>query len=259
MKLLELLKKYGYCVSFNKTDLYKEIELNKKSIVEAGFKYNTKSIIDLFNLEIVVKGIKNKQIIEQNYDKFISVNFNVLEHINYDEKRNMFNRDLDIAKSKLICFKDTVSKELIYIPYLESFINQRYINDYQMLLLKHHQEYLINYQKSTDNMIGLYGLQLYNSDFSSLQIIGRDESNYYFYHEEVKVIYIFDQATSKLIDEFYLVDKHCKVDVSIDQVKELLKLFLSSLDDVRVIEYMQKNQLLSEKNSKKIIKKLVKK
>ena len=54
-----------------------------------------------------------------------------------------------------------------------------YANDYQLVTLKQHQVYLNSYAKTIDKVIELYGIQPYNSQFSSLQLVGQDDESYY--------------------------------------------------------------------------------
>ncbi|MFR2502038.1 MAG: hypothetical protein ACLS85_06105 [Coprobacillus cateniformis] len=80
----------------------------------------------------------------------------------------MFNHDEEKIINNFPSFQDHQSGEIIYIPYLEPFINRYYANDYQLVTLKQHQVYLNSYAKTIDKVIELYGIQPYNSQFSSL-------------------------------------------------------------------------------------------
>ena len=60
-------------------------------------------------------------------------------------------------------------QQIILIPYLEPFINERYLNNYMLLTLKQHQLYVKNYQRNIEIPYQLYGLKVLRSAFSSLK------------------------------------------------------------------------------------------
>ncbi|MFV0393784.1 MAG: hypothetical protein ACK5LC_05245, partial [Coprobacillaceae bacterium] len=191
MELFKALNKYRTSFSLQKSILYKDVENQKQIIIEEGFTYNNKKLEMVFAFEIIYKAINNKKKLEDTYYSFVSQNYDIFEHITYHEKQNMINHDIQEVAENLFSFTD--GEFCIYVPYLENFINQRYLEDFQMVTLKQHQEYINRYPRSVDNMYKLYGIKPYISNFSSLEFIGQDDMYYYFYYKESKTIYSFNK------------------------------------------------------------------
>lgn len=246
--MLKLLKKYGYELSLNKSELFKKINENKDIIKAEGFEFHLKTIEELFKYEIILNGIENKNRIDNTYYEFYQETQDVLKYLNYEEKQKIFNGELEELISGMKHFKK------IYIPYLEEFINERYIKNYMLLVLKQHQLYLKQYPRDIDKPYELYGYMPMLSSFSSLHALGEDNDYYYFYHEEFKRIFIFYKNEYKIYDEIYLTDKYCKSDIEIEKVFQLVELFCH--DEKAFLEALYHENYIKEKTYKKILKKI---
>lgn len=258
MKILELLEKYRYVVKLNKTGLFNFVNNGSPEIVNAGFSYKVKNPEDLFAYEVILNGIRSKVAIDECYNKFMASNYDVFEYINYEEKRKMFIHDIEKIIINFPTFKDNQSHEIIYIPYLEPFINKAYINDYQLLTLKQHRVYLSKYPKMLDNAVKLYGIQAYNSKFSSLQFIGEDDDSYYFYHDDFKTVYQFNMQNCRISNEIHLVDKYTDVYPNIEMIQAAMVKLANQEDEVEILEFLHTNKFIGDKTHKKIMKKLKK-
>lgn len=249
MERVERLFSFSKKVSYKKSEIYKEIEKQQSILVAEGFKFDPESYFDIYCYQIIIEGIKNKINIAKAYDAFISNNFDLLEHCNYEQRRKMIQVDIDkvLEKSASFQYQDTT----IYIPYLEEFMNQRYCNDHAMVLLKQHIQHLNNYPKSIDQMLDLYQEKVLLSDFCSLEYVGKYFNNDCFYSKEG--IFISYQVEHKKYSEFFVVDKYNKELPSSNDVKELLELVESNRDDV--IDFMIEKQFIHPKYKKKLEKK----
>lgn len=246
--MLKLLKKYGYVLSLNKSQLYKKINENKDIIKAEGFAFQLKTIEDLFKYEIVFNGITNKNKIDNMYYDFYHETYDVLKYLNYEEKQKIFNGNLEGL------IKDMKHFDRIYISYLEEFINERYIENYMMLTLKQHQLYIKQYPRDINKPYELYGYQPMLSSFSSLHALREDEYYYYFYHEEFKRVFIFYKNEYKIYDEIYLTDKYCQSDIPLEKVFQLVELFCR--DEKAFLEALYHENYIKEKIYKKILKKI---
>ena len=65
-----------------------------------------------------------------------------------EEKQKMFNSIISETLKNLKLMK--ADQQIILIPYLEPFINERYLNNYMLLTLKQHQLYVKNYQRNIE-------------------------------------------------------------------------------------------------------------
>lgn len=254
MELIEALKKYRYQIAVNKTHMYKELQQYKEQIVEEGFSFTIKTMQDLFDLEVIVKGILTKKAIEQCYGHFVTQNYDTFEYINYDQKRKMFNHDLSIVLPDFWMFHDQQTKVAIYIPFLESVINQRYIEDYQLLKLKQHEKHLKEYLREYDACRNLYGVQPYISTFSSLIYIDKRETNVYLYCKDTKSVFVYD-TTGVLQTEFCVLDKYSQQEPNIEEVAICVEKWVE-LGDNKALDYMLEKEFIREKTYTKIKKKL---
>lgn len=252
MELFKVLNKYRSPFSLHKSALYKEVEKHKQSIIREGFTYNDKKLETIFILEIVYKGIENKQKIENAYYTFISQNQDVINYMTYHEKQNLLNLDIQRVLEPQPSFKN--NKDTIYVPYLDNFINQRYLEDYQLVTLKQHNDYICSYPKKIENINQLYGMQPYISDFSSLCFLGQDDVHYYFYYSENKTVYIFND--NEIQGEFCIVDQYHNYQPVLEDVKQMVKIILDTENDTQVVKVMHEKGFLSDKAYKKISKKL---
>ena len=226
MSILDLLNKYRYEIKLNKTGLYNFVTGGNKELAGEGFNYKLKTPEDLF--------------------------------VNYEEKRKMFNHDEEKIINNFPSFQDHQSGEIIYIPYLEPFINRYYANDYQLVTLKQHQVYLNSYAKTIDKVIELYGIQPYNSQFSSLQLVGQDDESYYFYHDDFKTVYQFNGQNYRIANEINLIDRYTKEYPNLNLIKEAMVKLANSQDDEEILEFLYENKFVGDKTYKKLIKKLKK-
>lgn len=258
MRILDLLNKYRFEIKLNKTGLFDFVNNGNKELKAAGFSDKIKTPEDLFAYEVVLNGLRTKNAIDECYNKFMAANYDIFEYVNYEEKRNMFNRDAEKIIHNFPSFQDCHSKEVIYIPYLEPFINRYYENDYQLVTLKQHRLYLEQYPKIIDNIVELYGLQVYNSKFSTLQLVGQDDENYYFYHDDFKTVFQFNNQSGHITNEINLIDKYTKEYPSLDLIKEALSYLANGQNDEEVLEFLYENKFIGEKTYQKIGKKLTK-
>lgn len=254
MKVLNLLFKYRYKVKIDKTQLFNFINKGRKEIEQAGFVYKIKYPWDLFAYEVILNGIRARKEIDNCYNDFANNNYDLFEHISYKQRQNIFKHDINKTTAKLVSFIDTNSKEIIYIPYLEPFINKYYLNDYMLVTLKQHLQYIEEFSKNIDIFIELYGMQAYESAFSSLQLVGKDGENEYLYHDDFKVIYQFNN--NRIVNEICLIDRYTKEYPDIQLIKEAMNKIINQESEDSILEYLYEHKFIEEKTYKKIKKKL---
>ena len=163
----------------------------------------------------------------------------------------MFNSIISETLKKLKLKK--ADQQIILIPYLEPFVNERYLNNYMLLTLKQHQLYVKNYQRNIENPYQLYGLKVLRSAFSSLKGIAEDENYEYYYYDGLKKIYIFDKKEYGLVDSFPIVDKYFQGNTSLDDIREVMTYYKQPQ---QFINQLHELNYLSDKVHKKIMKKL---
>ena len=206
---------------------------------------------EMFKYEVILNGIYNKTKIEGEYKRFVYETQDAIQYLNYEEKQKMFNSIISEILKNLKLMK--VDQQIVLIPYLEPFINERYLNNYMLLTLKQHQLYVKNYPRNIESPYQLYGSKILRSAFSSLKGIAEDENNEYYYYDGLKKIYIFDKKTCCLVDSFPIVDKYFQGNTSLDDIREVMTYYNQPQ---QFINQLHELNYLSDKIHKKITKKL---
>lgn len=249
--MIRLLKKYGIDLAYKKCELYKQLLLYKDIFSEDGFDFKLNSEEVMFKYEVILNGIFNKNKIDEEYKRFIYETQDAISYLNYDEKQKMFNK---IVEETINGLKHVnINNQTIIIPYLESFINERYLNNYMLLTLKQHSIYVKDYQRDINSPYQLYSLQILDSSFSSLIKVLEDNEYEYYYYDELKKIYIISKEKFNIIDSFPIVDKYFQGNTKIDEIKQIM---LDYHNKEQFINHLHDLKYLSDKRYKKIIKKV---
>ena len=123
--MIKLLKKYGVELKLKKCDLFRLIEGQKDTFLEDGFAFKMTNEEEMFKYEVILNGIYNKTKIEGEYKKFVYETQDAIQYLNYEEKQKMFNSIISETLKNLKLMK--ADQQIILIPYLEPFINERYL------------------------------------------------------------------------------------------------------------------------------------
>lgn len=254
MGFIEKLNKYGKKISINKTDIYKKIEEAKLPLEAMGLNMKIKDEFDLFDYEIIYNGMLAQNYIENTYEMFLTQHYDLMDYLNYEEKRKMFNNDIVSILKRCPHFFDEKSQNEIYIPYLEAFVNQRYINDYQLMMLKQHREYVKTYKVNQKTPMELYGERIYQTGFSSLKNVYEDERHLCLYYDELKTIYIFRKDQKELLNKVIVVDGDFQENVELEDIKAIAYDIENYLYK-ECLDLMKEKKYISEKTYKKVLKK----
>ncbi|MDD8049297.1 MAG: hypothetical protein PHH04_06840 [Thomasclavelia sp.] len=259
MTLIKLMNKYGLETKISKTDLYQELEKHKDICKRNNYTLDIKSEDDLFKAELIVNGLLLKEELEGAYNKYVSLNYDTFEYINYEEKRNIFQKDImEVLKDKQY-FIDSKSHKEIYIPFYELFVNERIVDDYLVLTLKQYENYVKTYKISNDNITSLYGLQPFNSSLSCLENIGHDDEFTYYYFKPTRSVYIYNTNDYSFYNKLTLVGNKIEKVPTSEEARELIAVLLSNEDDKVFVEELFSKEFINEKTYKKILKKVDKK
>lgn len=200
---------FSYLQKKNKKDiksysLYKENSSNVFILEPISNIFNkvisNKSLIDVLKTNILIKGMKNKEYIENN----------------------LFKEDYNLPKMNI----DSMD---IYIPFYNEDLNLIY-SIYQDKLNKFpYSEMIDDYSKSIVNPFTYYGYELYNSSFTNLKLISKHSKEAYFYCEELETI-LSITSQGGLEKEIPLFDyQHEKK--SFDEIKDNLQKLMSYYHD----------------------------
>ncbi|MCD7949130.1 MAG: hypothetical protein LUG12_02555 [Erysipelotrichaceae bacterium] len=255
MGFIEYLSRFGEKIPVNKIELYHQIMEHENQLKAIGLNMKIKKDFDLFEYEIILNGLITQNKIENSYEMFLNEHYDLLDYLNYDEKQKMFNTDIKDILESSPHFTDQTSKVTIYIPYLEPFVNKRYTNDYQILQLKQHRDYVRNFKVNHDSPEKMYGLFIYHTDFTSLKNVYEDERHIDMYYDPLKSLYIFKKDTRKLLNKVILLDEKCAhTTIDIDDVKNIAA-YLEEYKYQECLSLMFEKNMICEKTYHKILKK----
>ena len=252
--MIKLLKKYGVELKLKKCDLFRLIEGQKDTFLEDGFAFKMTNEEEMFKYEVILNGIYNKTKIEGEYKKFVYETQDAIQYLNYEEKRKMFDNDILPILKNAPSFYDEDSQTQIYIPYLEPFVNKRYTDDYQLMMLKQHQDYLKNYKIQQDLPVKLYGDYIFQTNFSSLENVYEDERHVCLYYEQLKTIYIYRKETKELLNKVIILDQECQATPDIADVKKIAN-YIETYQYNQCLDLLKEKNLICEKTYKKVLKK----
>ena len=254
MGFIEKLNKYGKKISVTQTEIYKNIISAKESLEAMGLKVKIKNEFDLFDYEIIYNGMLTQNNIENAYEIFLNQNYDLMDYLKYDEKRKMFNNDIVSILEEAPAFFDEKSQTKIYIPYLEPFVNQRYTNDYQLMMLKQHRDYVRNYEVQQHTPCDLYGKFVYSTGFSSLINVYEDERHICVYYDALKTIYIYKKDNQQLLNHVIIQDEQSEGHVDIEDIKKIAYDIENYLYK-ECLDLLKDKHLICEKTYQKILKK----
>lgn len=254
MGFIESLNKYGYKIPVTKTALYQKLEEARLPLEAMGLKVKVKSEFDLFEYEIIYNGMFTQNQIENTYEIFLNQHYDLLDYLNYDEKQKMFNKDIEPILKAAPHFYDEESQTEIYIPYLEPFVNKRYIMDYQILLLKQHRDYIQRFSVQQNTPIELYGKKIFRTQLTSLQNVFEDNRHICLYYDALKTIYIFKKDSEELLNKVIIQDHEISESIELDIVKRIAYDIENYLYK-ECLDLLKEKSLIGEKTYQKVLKK----
>ena len=254
MGFIEVLNKYAYKVSFNQSQLYKNIMQDKELFERYHVSLKMKDEFGLIDYEILYRALLNMKSIEDAYDVFIFDNYDILSYLKYDEKVRMFNADLSHILAKLPKFYDRNSEMDIYLPMYETSLNKTIIENYELMQLKHHKEYLNNLRFDIKTVLDLYGEKIYISEFSPLQNVYEDERHICLYFDTLKKLYIIKKDTKTILNEIVLCDHSMDKSIEFEDVRCICDM-IENYKYNECLDYLLDKKLISEKTYKKVMKK----
>ena len=254
MGFIEILNKYAYKIPVNQSDLYKNIMQNKELFGRYHVSLKIKDEFSLIEHEILYRSLLNMKSVEDAYDVFIFDNYDILAYMKYDEKVRMFNADLNHVLINLPKFYDDKSDMDIYLPMYDSLLNKRIIENYEMMQLKHHKEYLNNLRFNMKTILELYGENVYLSEFSPLQNVYEDERHICVYFDALKKLYVIKKDGKTILNEIVLCDHFIDYSIEFEDVCCIAEM-IENYRYNECLEYMFNKKLINEKTYKKIMKK----
>ncbi len=254
MGFIESLNKYGKSISLNKTRLYHFCEENKGLLDAKGISNKMKKEIDLFELEVLIHSLLAQKAFDDAYDLFTSGHYDMLDYISYEEKRLMFNNDIKPLLESLPHFLDQESQKEIYLPAFEPFVNEWFTDDYQIMLLRQHRDYLKNSHFNISTPRVLYGIEIFKTDFSRLETVFEDERHIDLYCDELKTVFIYLKEDFSLLNKVIVMDEKGYAVPQIEDIKELMPL-IEEYKYEEALNMLHDKHFIIDKTYNKLLKK----
>lgn len=254
MGFIEIVNKYAYKVAFNQSYSFKKMNANKKLFEDFHVVLKIKDEFDLMNYEILYCSLMNMKSIQDAYDAFVFHNYDMLSYLKYDEKVRMFNADLKEILVSMPMFYDEENETHIYLPMYEAFLNRRIIENYEMMQLKQHKEYLNSLKFDEKTAMNLYGEKVYLTHFSPLKNVYEDERHICIYYDTLKKIYFIKKDTKTILNEIIICDHYRDDPIEIEHVC-LIAEMIENYKYNECLNYLFENEFINEKTYKKIMKK----
>lgn len=254
MGFIEVLNKHAYKIAYNHSNIYKQIAASKELFDQFHVNVKIKNEFDLVDYVILYRSLCNMKSIQDAYDAFVFHNYDMISYLKYDEKVRMFNADLKNVLVSLPKFYDQKNDYEIYLPVYEFLLNQRIIENYEMMQLKQHKEYFNSLKIDAKTAFSIYGEELYLSEFSPLIKVYEDERHICVYFDEIKKIYIIKKDTKTILNEIMISDHYIDYSLSIDDVVTIIQ-FIENYQYNECLEFLYKNQFINDKTYTKIKKK----
>ena len=245
MKLFDTLAKYQKNINLKKSEEY-YFYINNRFLLSniERYKYllDIKNEFDIIRANIIIHAIKNKNVL----DKTIIYAY---------EASNMKTEDvIDFVHEQMVGKPYLVDGDnKIYIPIFSRAINSLYYDQFGKLLKDPYNQLLDNFDSSCIDLFELYNFNLYNSLFTKLVTIYRDDHYLIAYHFDFHTIYIINDQ-GRLDSKIALFDKYLKrpnYSHIIERIKPAIEKYLQ--DDKRgMLEELRINKLISDKLIMKI-------
>ena len=245
MHFYETLSHYQKGVNYHKSEDY-YFYLNNRhlfsNIEMYHFLVDAKNEFDVIRANILIKAIQNKEKIE----KAIIYAFQESK-LRTDEVTKYIQKET----SDLPYLIDGNNK--IYIPVFSRSLNTLYNSQYGKLLQDPYSKLLKNFSTSCIDLFEMYNFSLYDSLFTKLVTIYRDEKVMVVYHFDFKTIYIINNQ-GRLDARIALFDKYLKNPTDLNIIKRIKPVIERYLDDDRegMYQALISNNLISEKMIYKI-------
>lgn len=225
----------------------KKINLKiKKKKIEKAFSFDKltyvdKKEFDYFENEIIYFGILTKHKIEKAYKEGRTKMFDYYEVLSYEDKKRLMNYEIGNITKDLSCF--IFEDQKIFIPFFDKKMNAIYEKEMVLFDLKQYYQLTLEYEKLMENNI--YGYQVYDSSFSSLNLIYVNDKDASLYSDIKKRLYFMHNYKMENFITISNLDNEAYIEISKAYFKK---------DKEDFIQTLSKYNCIDEKVNKKLLK-----
>ena len=190
---------FKFCFKENRIELLKEksirdqIQQIQDQFKEYGIELPCHHDLDYFNLQILSRGLKNKQVIESEYEALANEMFEIWQDLDY-KKRNAFSQGA-LAEKKEALLWFSAQECRIFIPFFDELMNTLYDKETAVLQLP---QFFKLYKNFKDRMIDPFHYHHlpYEAGFVDVQFLGSRSDGFGFYCRQNHSLYVLDEKKS---------------------------------------------------------------
>ena len=245
MHLYDTLIKYQKGIDFHKSrdyEFYNEHKHLFNSIEMYKSLIDVKNEFDVIRANIIIQALINKKKIEEvvlyAYKKSFMKTEDALSFVEEHIKDLPFLNENNLK---------------IYIPIFPRSINTYYCNQFGKLLCEPYNKLLDKFDTSCVDLFEMYNFELYDSLFTKLITIYKDDDVMVTYHFDFRTIYIINNQ-GRLDAQIALFDKYLKkpnYDHVIERIKPVIDRYIND-DKEGMLNTLAEKRLVSEKLINKI-------
>lgn len=246
--IYKMLSKYKKKNNIYQTDEYRYYAKNAMmySSILSYYKFTTTETqpFRIIAANIIIKAIKNKELIEHNLELF---SLESTQEINVDEDSYVRNKVWALLDENNAPYF-SVEKSRIYIPIYSRTLNIIYNDECSKLLEFPYNKLLESPKTSCVDLFDTYQIDLFASPFTSLILIKKDKTSAAFYHADFDTIFIINDQ-GRLDLEIPLYDKFMKNfdrHKVINKIEAVVDLFYAN-DYFGFAKGLYQNHLISKK------------
>jgi hypothetical protein len=208
------------------------------------FSTNETNPFRILQANIIIKALLNKELIESHLEK---ISLDATQERNIPKEEFIKNKVWEILDQTGSPYF-VLEKTRIYIPVFSRSLNIMYNEECAKLLEKPYNVLVDKPKSSCVDLFDTYGLDLYNSPFTSLIKIKDDKTSSSFYDPDFEVIYVINKQ-GRLDLEIHLFDKYLKnmeKHHTLSKIEMVMSCFYNT-DYPGFVDALYKNKLISKK------------
>mgnify|MGYP001008426659 CR=1 FL=1 len=221
------------------------LNLVKQDDILKQFNLILKNDLDFFRYQIILEGMKNKQLFESTYDRIRNENFDLWEYISFKERKKLVLLAIEPLKESMKSF--LYDEQIIFIPFFNVLMNSLYDKEMPIFELPQFLKmYKVFKQEIID--IDLYGQLPYLNGFCDCDCIYHDDSSMILWNSELLCFY---QLTAADVIRLPMDQSRVREE---QLNKPLIIDFLLHRDEDGLINYVCNCDFVSSKLKKKLLK-----
>lgn len=225
MNLFTTLAKNQKRINFRKSDDYFYFDENRallNSVEMYRFLYYPKNEFDVIRANTVIRSIKNKKILDDAIEyAYHQSMMKTTDAINFVHE----------TMTGLPYIQDGETK--IYVPIFSKAINLLYFQDYGRLLKAPYNILFTDFSNSCIDLFETYSFSLYDSMFTKLITVYKDEDIMVSYHYDYHTLYVINNQ-GRLDVKIALFDKYMRRPVTnhiVERVKPVIDAYIKADKD----------------------------